>query len=90
MVDARLNLLYRDTMEKLDDVDDEACMKYVASKMLAWYTKYQPKNNGAAAAIKASAPPPRTPNRPSNAANASGPRPKRGKALSDDESEAAK
>jgi hypothetical protein len=64
MVDARLDLLYRDTMEKLDEVDDEACMKYVARKMLAWYTKCQPKNDGAAAVIEASAPPQRTPNHP--------------------------
>jgi hypothetical protein len=44
MVDSRLDLLYRETMDKLDEVDDEACMKYVARKMLAWYTKYPPKN----------------------------------------------
>jgi hypothetical protein len=89
MFDARFDLLYRDAMEKLDEVEDEACMKYVARKMLAWYAKYQPKNDGAAAAVEASAPPPqRTPNRP--AAAADGPRPKRGMALSVDESEAAK
>jgi hypothetical protein len=48
MVDTRLDLLYRETMDKLDEVDDEACMKYVARRMLAWYTKYPPKNDGAA------------------------------------------
>ena len=57
-------------------------------KMLAWKTKYPPKNNGAAAAIEASAPPPRTPDRPTTAADE--PRPKRGMALSDDEGQAAK
>jgi hypothetical protein len=59
-------------------------MKYVERKMLAWYTKYLPKNNGAVAAFETSAPPQRTPDRP--AAAADGPRPKRGMALSDDES----
>jgi hypothetical protein len=63
-------------------------MKYVARKMLAWYSKYPPKNNGAVAAVEASAPHQHTPDRP--AAAADGPRPKRGMALSDDESEAAK
>jgi hypothetical protein len=64
MVDTRLDLLYREAMDKLDEVDDEACMKYVARKMLAWYIKYPPKNDGAAAAVEASAaPPPRTPDR---------------------------
>ncbi len=29
MADARLDVLNRDAMEKLDEVDDEACMKYV-------------------------------------------------------------
>jgi hypothetical protein len=89
MVDARLDVLYRDSMEKLDEVDDEACMEYVARKMLAWYTKFPPKNEGAAAAVEASAPLPCTPDRPAAAA-ADGPRPKCGMALSDDESEAAK
>ena len=37
--------------------------------MLAWDTKYPPKNDGAAAAVEASAPPPRTPDRPTTAAN---------------------
>jgi hypothetical protein len=37
------------------------CMKYVVRKMLAGYTKYPPKNDGAAEAVEASAPPPRTP-----------------------------
>jgi hypothetical protein len=64
------------------------CMKYVALKMLAWYTKYPPKNDGAAAAVEASAPPQRTPDRPTAAADE--PRPKRGMALSNDDSEAAK
>ena len=67
MVDARLDLLYREAMDKLDEVDDEACMKYVARKMLAWYTMYLPKNDGAAAAVEASAPPPRTLDRPTAA-----------------------
>jgi hypothetical protein len=78
-------------MEKLDKVDNETCIKYMTSKMLAWYTKFPPQNDGAAAAVEASAHhPPRTPDRP--AAAADGPRPKRGMALSDasDESEAAK
>jgi hypothetical protein len=43
-VDARVEVLYRDTMEKLDEVFDEACIKYVAHKMLVWYTKFPPKN----------------------------------------------
>ena len=64
------------------------CRKYVARKMLAWNTKYPPKNDGAAAAVEASAPPPRTPDRPTTAANE--PRQKRGMALSDDEGQAAK
>jgi hypothetical protein len=83
MVDARLqvDLLYREAMEKLDEVDDEACIKYVSRKMLAWYTKYQPKNDGAAAAVEASAAPslPHTLDRPTVAAD--GPRPKCGMAL---------
>ena len=64
------------------------CRKYVARKMLAWHTKYPPKNDGAAAAVEASAPPPRTPDRPTMAADE--PRQKRGMALSDDEGQAAK
>ena len=77
MADARLDVLNRDAMEKLDEVDDEACVKYVARKMLAWYyTQFPPKNDGAAADVEASAPPPRTPDRP--AAAADGPRPQRG------------
>ena len=56
--------------------------------MLAWHTKYPPKNDGAAAAVEASAPPPRTPDRPTTAANE--PRQKRGMALSDDEGQADK
>jgi hypothetical protein len=89
-VDAKIDVLYRDAMEKLapvDEVDDEACIKYVARKMLAWYTKFPPKNDGAAAAVEASAPPPHTPDRPTAATD--GPSPKRGMAFSDDESEAA-
>ena len=62
------------------------CMKYVARKMLAWNTKYPPKNDGAAAAVEASAPPPRTPDSPTTAATE--PRQKRGMALSDDEGQA--
>ena len=64
------------------------CRKYVARKMLAWDTKYPPKNDGAAAAAEASAPPPHTPDRPTMAANE--PRQKRGMALSDDDGQAAK
>jgi hypothetical protein len=65
-------------------------MKYVELKMLAWYTKYQPKNNRAAAAVEASSTPPqRTPDR-GPAAAADGSLPKRGMALSDDESKAVK
>jgi hypothetical protein len=79
MVDARLDLLYRDSMEKLDEVDDQACIKYVARKILAWYTKYPPKNDEAASAVEASAPPPRTPDRPAAAVNE--PHPKLGMAL---------
>jgi hypothetical protein len=56
--------------------------------MLAWDTKYPPKNDGAAAAVEASAPPPRTPDRPTMAADE--PRQKRGMALSDDDGQAAK
>ena len=59
------------------------CMKYVERKMLAWYTKYSPKNDRAAAAVEARAPAPRTPDRPTAAADE--PQPKRGMALSDDE-----
>jgi hypothetical protein len=66
------------------------CMKYVVLKMLAWYTKYPPKNDGAAAAVEASAPTPRTPDRPTAARAADEPHPKRGMALSDDESQADK
>jgi hypothetical protein len=49
-------------------------MKYVTRKMLVWYTKYQPKNNRAVAAVEASAPPLRTLDCPDAAAD--GPRPK--------------
>ena len=56
--------------------------------MLAWNTKYPPKNDGAAAAVEASAPPLRTPDRPTMAADE--PRQKRGMALSDDDGQAAK
>ena len=56
--------------------------------MLAWDTKYPSKNDGAAAAVEASAPPQRTPDRPVAAADE--PRPKCGMALSDDEGQAAK
>jgi len=68
--------------------------------MLAWDTKYPPKNDGAAAAVEApkndgaaaaveaSASPPRTPDRPTTAANE--PRQKRGMTLSDDEGQADK
>ena len=56
--------------------------------MLARNTKYPPKNDGAAAAVEASAPPPRTPDRPTMAADE--PRQKRGMALSDDEGQADK
>jgi hypothetical protein len=89
MVDARLDLLYREAMDKLDEVDDEACTRYVARKMLAWYTKYPPKNDGAAAAVEAStAPPPRTPDGGPDGGPADEPRPKRGMTLSDDEGQA--
>jgi hypothetical protein len=64
------------------------CIKYVARKMLAWYTKYPPKNDGVAAAVEASASLPKNPDRP--AAPADEPRPKRGMALSDDEGQADK
>jgi hypothetical protein len=85
---ARMDVLYRD--KKLDEVDDEACIKYVVRKMLAWYTKFPPKNDEAAAAVETSAPapPPRIPDSPGATTN--GPRPKRCMALSNDESEAAK
>jgi hypothetical protein len=93
MVDARLDFLYRDAgaMEKLDEVEDEACkalhevnsLSAQDAQRLAWYTKYPPKNDEAATAVEASAPPPRTPDRPAAAADE--PRPKRGMALSDDE-----
>jgi hypothetical protein len=63
-------------------------MKYVVRKMLAWYTKYPPKNDEAAAAVEASAPPQRTPDRPATAADE--PRLKRGMALSNDEGQANK
>jgi hypothetical protein len=79
--------LYRDDM-KLGGDDDEACIKYIVRKMLAWYTNFSPKNEGAAEAVEASTPPPRTPDSP--AVVADGPRPKHGMALSYDESEVAK
>jgi hypothetical protein len=96
MVDARLDVLYMDAcaMEKLSGwmksmtKSTRPCMKYIARKMLAWYTKYPPKNDGAAAAVEASAPPPRTPDRPTTPAYE--PRQKRGMALSDDEGQADK
>ena len=56
--------------------------------MLAWNTKHPPKNDGAAAAVEASAPPPRTPDLPTTAADE--PRQKRGLALSYDEGQADK
>ena len=64
------------------------CRKYVERKMLAWNTKFPSRNDGAAAAVEASAPPPRTPDRPTMAADE--PRQKRGMALSDDDGQAAK
>jgi hypothetical protein len=64
------------------------CIQYVARKMLAWYTKYPPKNDGAAAAVEASAPPSCTPDRPTTAAYE--PSQKRGMALSNDEGQADK
>jgi hypothetical protein len=64
------------------------CRKYVERKMLAWNTKYPPKNDGAAAAVEAGAPSPRTPDRPTTAADE--PRPKRGMALSNNEGHADK
>jgi hypothetical protein len=78
-------------MEKLDEVHDEACKalhEVCCMQDAGLVHQVQPKNNGTVAAVEASAPPPRTPNRP--AAAADGPRPKRGMALSDDESKAAK
>jgi hypothetical protein len=75
--------------DKLDEVDDEACKKYVARKMLAWYKKYQPKNDGAAAAVEASAALQRILDR-CPAAAPYGPRPKCGMALSYDEGQADK
>jgi hypothetical protein len=67
-------------------------MKYVARKMLAWYTKYPPKNDGAAATVEArAAPPQRTPDRRGGPAAApDGPNPKNGMALSYDEGQANK
>ena len=93
MVDARLDFLYRDAgaMEKLDEVETKStrpCRKYVARKMLAWNTKYPPKNEAAAEAVEASAPPPSTPDRPTTAADE--PHQKRGMALSYDEGHANK
>jgi hypothetical protein len=96
MVDARLDCLYRDattestksTTMKSTTKSTRPCRKYVARKTLAWNTKYPPKNDGAAAAVEASAPPPRTPDRPTTAANE--PRQKRGMALSDDQGQADK
>jgi hypothetical protein len=64
------------------------CMKYVERQMLAWYTKYPPKNDGATAAVEASTPPLRTPDRPAAASDE--PHPKCGMALSDDEGQADK
>jgi hypothetical protein len=84
-VDARIDVLYRDAMEKLDEVHDEACIKYDLARcaqdagLVHHWAKFPPKNDRAAAAVEASAPPPRTPDRP--AAAADGPSPKRGMAL---------
>jgi hypothetical protein len=90
MVDTRLDLFYREAMDKLDEVGDEAFMQFVARKKLAWYTKYPPKNDGATAAVEAStALPPRTPDR-GPAAATDGPRPKCGMALFDDRGQAKK
>jgi hypothetical protein len=33
-------------MEKLDKVDNETCIKYMASKMLAWLPSFHPKTTG--------------------------------------------
>jgi hypothetical protein len=49
IVHVKLDVLYRDAMEKLGEVNDEDCMKFVVRKMLAWYTKNPPKNDEAAA-----------------------------------------
>jgi hypothetical protein len=87
-VDARIDVLYRNAMEKLDEVDYVACIKYNAHKMLAWYTKFPPKNDWAATDFETSAPPQRTPDSPSAAAEG-WPRPECGMAPSDDESAAA-
>jgi hypothetical protein len=96
-LDARLDFLYLDAgaMEKLNEVDDEACKALHevrctqdAGLVYQLIIKYPPKNNGAAAAVEASAPPPRPPDRPIAAANE--PSPKRGMALSDDEGQANK
>jgi hypothetical protein len=74
MVDARLTSCtgtsapWRSWMKSMTK-PARPCIEYVARKMLAWYTKYLPKNNGAVAAVEASAPPPlaRTPDRPAAA-----------------------
>ena len=90
MVDARLDCLYRDAcaMEKLDEVDEKVYKALQEVRCAPWNTKYPPKNDAAAAAVEASAPPPRTPDRPTTAANE--PRQKRGMTLSDDEGQADK
>jgi hypothetical protein len=87
-VDARLDVLYKEAMKKLDEVDDDACMQYAASKMRAWYTKFPPRATWQPRLpnSEAGTPPQRNPEYPA----ANGPRPKRCMALSDDESAAAK
>jgi hypothetical protein len=71
MVDARLDLTPVPSRSWMKSTTKPArpCVKYVVCKMLAWYTKYPPKNDRAAAAVEASTPPPRNPDRPTAAAN---------------------
>jgi hypothetical protein len=40
-------------MHVLDEVDNIAYVKYIAHKVMAWYTKFSPKNAVAAGAFDA-------------------------------------
>jgi hypothetical protein len=79
-----MDVLFKESMEKFDGVADEDCQPYIARKMLAWYTKFPPKKNVAAA--NADDLPPTSlsaccPEQPEPETA----RPSRGMALSDDE-----
>jgi hypothetical protein len=39
-VDSKIDLLYKDSIHILDEVNNNAYVKYIALKVLAWYTKF--------------------------------------------------